>query len=360
MRTGWMRVWLLGMALAVTGVDFADFAAATEIKQINGAGASFPYPIYGKWAAAYNKAAGVRVNYQSIGSGGGIKQIKAGTVDFGATDAPLAKKALDAAGLVQFPMIIGGVVPVVNLPGIKPGSLRLTQQTLANIFLGQIKRWNDPALSELNPELTLPALPIMVVHRADASGTTWVFTNYLSKISPVWNKTVGNATAVSWPTGIGGKGNEGVASYVARLKGGIGYVEFAYVLQNHMSYVQLRNRDGHFVRPTIETFQAAAAGADWAHAPGFHLVLTDQPGKESWPISGASFILLHAKQQDIATARAMLSFFDWSFKQGDDMAKALGYVPLPQTVVDRVENTWGNKLHGMNGQTVWTGSGSTR
>lgn len=356
MRTAIMRAWLLGTALAVTGAGIA----APGIKQINGAGASFPYPIYGKWAAAYNKATGVRVNYQSIGSGGGIKQVEAGTVDFGASDAPLTEQTLDAAGLVQFPMIIGGVVPVINLPGVKPGALKLTNQALADIFLGKIKRWNDPVLEQLNPELKLPAQPIMVVHRSDASGTTWIFTNYLSKISPVWKKTVGSATAVSWPTGIGGKGNEGVASYVTRLKGGIGYVEFAYVLQNHMSYVVLRNRAGHFVKPTIETFQAAAADADWAHAPGFHLVLTNQPGEQSWPISGASFILLHERQKDIATARAMLRFFDWSFEHGDSMAKELGYVPLPQDVVKQVENAWTDKLHGAKGQAIWQDTESNR
>lgn len=350
MRTGLMRAWLLGSALAVSSVGIAT---AAGVKQINGAGASFPYPIYSKWAAAYNKATGIRVNYQSIGSGGGIKQIKAGTVDFGASDAPLAKQELDEAGLVQFPMVIGGVVPVVNLPEVKPGSLKLTNQVLAGIFLGEITRWDDPALKELNPELDLPARPIMVVHRADASGTTWIFTNYLSKVSPVWKKTVGNATAVNWPTGVGGKGNEGVASYVTRLKGAIGYVEFAYVLQTDMNYVLLRNRDGHFVKPTIETFQAAATGADWAHAPAFHVVLTNQPGKQSWPISGASFILLHEKQKDIGTARAMLNFFDWAFEQGDGMAKELGYVPLPRSVVDQVEDAWEDKLQGANGGVVW-------
>lgn len=357
MRTAVMRAWLLGVLLVVTGTSVAT---AAEIKQINGAGASFPYPIYGKWAAAYNKATGVRVNYQSIGSGGGIKQVKAGTVDFGASDAPLTKQALDAAGLMQFPMVVGGVVPVINLPGIKPGSLKLTDEVLADVFLGKIKHWNDPALKELNPQLSLPARPIMVVHRSDASGTTWIFSNYLSKISPSWKETVGNGTAVSWPTGIGGKGNEGVASYVARLEGGIGYVEFAYVLQNHMNYILLRNRAGRFIKPTIETFQAAAADADWAHAPGFHVVLTNQPGTQSWPISGASFILLHKEQRNVATARTMLSFFDWSFKHGDSVAKALGYVPLPQGVVEQVENAWTNKLHGAKGQTLWKGAEANR
>ncbi|MDN5849467.1 MAG: phosphate ABC transporter substrate-binding protein PstS [Nitrococcus sp.] len=350
MRQGLIRAWALAAVLAVAGIGIA---AAAGVRQINGAGASFPYPIYSKWAAAYNKVTGVRVNYQSIGSGGGIRQIKAGTVDFGATDAPLVKQELDEAGLVQFPMVVGGVVPVVNLPGIKPGSLKLTSRVLGKIFLGEITRWNDPAIKELNPELNLPARPIMVVHRADASGTTWIFTDYLSKISPVWKKTVGNATAVAWPTGIGGKGNEGVASYVGRLQGAIGYVEFAYALQNQMNYVRLQNRAGRFVKPTIETFQAAAAGADWAHAPGFHVVLTNQPGEQSWPITGASFILLHATQKDVTTARAMLNFFDWALKQGDEMAKELGYVPLPRSVVEQVETAWADDLHAANGQAIW-------
>ncbi|MDN5870035.1 MAG: phosphate ABC transporter substrate-binding protein PstS [Nitrococcus sp.] len=350
MRRGWMPACTLAAVLALAAIAVA---AAAGVRQINGAGASFPYPLYSKWAAAYHELTGVRVNYQSIGSGGGIRQIKAGTVDFGATDAPLVKQELDDAELVQFPMVVGGVVPVVNLPGITPGSLKLTGQALADIFLGKITHWNDPALKELNPNLDLPAQPIRVVHRADASGTTWIFTDYLSKISPVWKKTVGNATAVDWPTGIASKGNEGVASYVELMPGAIGYVEFAYALQNQMNYVRLRNRAGHFVKPTLETFQAAAAGADWAHAPGFHVVLTNQPGDQSWPISGASFILLHETQQDVATARALLDFFDWAFKQGDEMAKELGYVPLPPSVVELVEAAWADNLHAANGEAIW-------
>ncbi|MCO6440476.1 MAG: phosphate ABC transporter substrate-binding protein PstS [Nitrococcus mobilis] len=352
MRKKLTRALMVAAVLIVAGS--ASAAAASKSKQINGAGATFPYPIYSKWAAAYHRETGVRVNYQSIGSGGGIKQIKAGTVDFGASDAPLTKQELDAAGLVQFPMIIGGVVPVVNLPGVKPGTLKLTPQTLAGIFLGRIKRWDDPALQELNPELDLPGLPITVVHRSDGSGTTWVFTNYLSKVSSSWQRRVGNAKAVSWPTGVGGKGNEGVASYVARLRGGIGYVEFAYALQNQMNYVLLRNRAGGFTKPSIETFQAAAAGADWAHAPGFYLVLTNQPGQQSWPISGASFILMHKIQNDRTAGRTALEFFAWCFEHGDEMAVDLHYVPLPQSVVDQVENAWQERLVGPNQQPLWT------
>ncbi len=351
MRKTLMRA-LVVAAVMIAGA--ANAAVASESKQINGAGATFPYPIYSKWAMAYYKATGVRVNYQSIGSGGGIKQIKAGTVDFGASDAPLTKQELDAAGLVQFPMIIGGVVPVVNLPGVKSGMLKLTPQTLAGIFLGRIKRWDDPALQELNPELTLPGRPITVVHRSDGSGTTWVFTNYLSKVSSNWQRQVGNAKAVSWPTGIGGKGNEGVASYVARLKGGIGYVEFAYALQNQMNYVLLRNRAGNFTRPSIETFQAAAAGADWVHAPGFYLVLTNQPGRQSWPISGASFILMHKIQDDRTAGRTALEFFAWCFEHGNEMAVDLHYVPLPRSVVDQVQNVWQKRFVGSKHQSLWT------
>ena len=358
MRKGLRRASVLGAIVIAACAVFA--AAASEGKQIDGAGATFPYPIYSKWAAAYHKANGVRVNYQSIGSGGGIKQIKAGTVDFGASDAPLVEKELDAGGLVQFPMIIGGVVPVVNLPGIERGELKLTGQLLAEIFRGRITRWNDPALQKVNPKLNLPGLPITVVHRSDGSGTTWIFTNYLSKVSSTWKQQVGNAKAVSWPTGVGGKGNEGVASYVARLKGAIGYVEFAYALQNRMNHVLLRNRDGQFVEPSIKTFQAAAAGADWAHAPGFYLVLTNQPGKRSWPISGASFILIHETQDKAATGQAVLEFFAWCLENGNDMAVALHYVPLPNSVVQQVKGLWEERVRTSNDKPIWPPAESRR
>ncbi|MGD8709011.1 MAG: phosphate ABC transporter substrate-binding protein PstS [Ectothiorhodospiraceae bacterium] len=351
MRKGLKLGLMLGAALTVAT---AGIASGAEVKQINGAGASFPYPIYSKWAAAYNEATGVRLNYQSIGSGGGIKQIKAKTVDFGASDAPLTKDELDEAGLMQFPMIVGGVVPVINVPGIKPGEMKLTNEELADIFLGKIKKWNDPELAKMNPGLNLPDLAIQVVHRSDGSGTTWIYTNYLSKVSPEWKKNVGNGKAVNWPTGVGGKGNEGVASYVSRLKGGIGYVEFAYALQNKMTHVALRNREGNFVQPKIENFQAAAAGADWANAPGFRVVLTDQPGAKSWPISGASFILMHHAQKDADTARAVLKFLDWSYHNGQGMAKELDYVPLPASVISLVEKTWAKELKGPNGEQIWT------
>ncbi len=319
---------------------------------INGAGASFPYPIYAQWGYEYHQLTGVKLNYQSIGSGGGIAQIKANTVDFGASDAPLNVEELEAADLVQFPMIIGGVVPVVNISGLKSGQLRLTPTVLADIFLGAIKKWNDPSIVKSNPELTLPDKAITVVHRADGSGTTWIFTNYFNKISPQWKEKVGSGKSVAWPTGVGGKGNEGVASYVQRVAGSIGYVEYAYALQNKMSHTLLMNRDSVFVAPTIATFQAAAANANWAEAPGYYLVLTDQPGKESWPITGASFILLHKEQEDVKHAKTMLEFFDWCYKHGREQAEALHYVPLPANVISLVEKTWAEEIRA-NGKPVW-------
>ncbi len=320
--------------------------------RINGAGASFPYPVYAQWAHRYHKLKGVRVNYQSIGSGGGIAQIKARTVDFGASDAPLGAKDLDAAGLLQFPMVIGGVVPVINVPGVGAGQVKLSATALANIFRGKIKKWNDAVITGLNPGLNLPAKPIHVVHRADGSGTTWIFTNYLSKVSATWKKEVGTGKAVAWPTGVGGKGNEGVAAYVKRLSGAIGYVEYAYALGNKIPHVLLQNRAGKFVAPTIETFGAAAVHADWAHAPGFYMVLTNQPGDRTWPITGATFILLHKKQADATKARAMLDFFDWCYRYGADTAKGLHYVPLPKPVVKLVQDRWRSSLRAA-GQPVW-------
>jgi len=340
-------------ATALLAAGGIGSALAGEVSAIAGAGATFPYPIYAKWAAAYNKETGIRMNYQSIGSGGGIKQIKAKTVDFGASDAPLKAEELDQAGLMQFPMIIGGVVPVVNLPGIKAGEIKLSPAVMADLYLGKIKKWNNKAIAELNPDVNLPSTAVSVVHRSDGSGTTWIFTNYLTKVSKNWADKVGNDKAVAWPTGVGGKGNEGVASYVKRIKGSIGYVEYAYALQNKMTYVKLKNRDGNYVDPTSENFQAAAAGADWAHAPGYYLVLTDQPGANAWPISGASFILMYKNQEKPEVAEAVLKFFDWSYNNGGKMAESLDYVPIPKSVVSLVENTWKQEIKGSNGQAVW-------
>ena len=307
---------------------------------INGAGATFPYPIYAKWADAYNDLTGVRVNYQSIGSGGGVQQIKAGTVDFGASDAPLTSKQLDESGLIQFPMVMGGVVPVVNLPGVKPGELRLSADLLAGIFLGKVKKWNEPAVAKENTAAELPDKDITVVHRADGSGTSWIFTNYLDKASKDWHSKVGFGKAINWPVGIGGKGNEGVSAYAQRIEGAVGYVEYAYALQNKMAYVKLLNSSGKYVEPSAATFQAAAASADWKNAPGYYVVLTDQPGKDSWPITGASYIIIHKEQKDPKIAKAMLDFFEWSYKHGQQMARDLDYVPMPDAVVDLVTARW--------------------
>jgi len=348
------KAFKLGMALgAMLTVASAGTALAADVGQINGAGATFPYPIYSKWADAYKKDTGLNFNYQAIGSGGGIKQIVAKTVDFGASDAPLTPQELNKHGLMQFPMVMGGVVPVVNLPGVKPGEMRLTNEELADIFMGKIKRWNDPQIAKTNPDMKLPDKAIQVVHRSDGSGTTWIFTNYLSKVSPEWKNKVGNGKAVDWPTGVGGKGNPGVASYVQRIKGSIGYVEYAYALQNDMAHVSLRNRDGNFVQPTIKTFQAAAAGADWAHADGFYMVLTNEPGAQSWPITGATFILMYKQQTDVATAQAVLKFFNWSYNNGNQMAEKLDYVPMPDSVVSIVRDAWKNQIKGPNGEQVW-------
>jgi phosphate transport system substrate-binding protein len=306
-----------------------------------------------KWADKYNGLFGMKLNYQSIGSGGGIQQIKKNTVDFGASDKPLTKDELEAAGLTQFPMIIGGVVPVLNVPGIQPGQLKLTGKVLAEIYLGKVEKWNDPAIAALNPGLALPNLAITVVHRADGSGTTWIFTNYLSKASPEWKEKVGSDTSIKWPTGVGAKGNEGVSANVKNLaEGAIGYVEFAYALQTKMCHAQLQNRAGQFVEPTFETFSSAAAGADWKNAPGMYMVLTDQPGEKSWPITGASFILIYKEQKDAAKAEAMLKFFDWCYRNGAETAKELYYVPIPGAVYGLVESRWHDDL-ASGGQKVW-------
>ena len=341
-----------GLVALVIGVGLSTTATAA-VTDISGAGATFPYPVYAKWAEAYAKNTGIKMNYQSIGSGGGIKQITAKTVDFGASDAPLTVEQLDKEGLLQFPMVMGGVVPVVNIPGVGAGQLKLTPSVLADIFLGKIKEWNNGAIAALNPGMSLPAQRITVVHRSDGSGTTWIFTNYLSKVSPGWKSSVGNDKAVAWPAGVGGKGNEGVASYVSRIKGAIGYVEYAYALQNKMASVKLANQDGNFVDPTSENFQAAAANADWSNAPGFYMVLTDQPGKDSWPITGATFILVHKQQAKPDVAKAVLSFFDWAYRNGDNMASELDYVPMPDSVVTLVQKAWQQNIKGTNGGTIW-------
>ncbi len=351
MRRDRLMVW--GLALLALVVLNPGGVHAGAVKAISGAGATFPYPVYAKWASAYYRLTGIKMNYQSIGSGGGIKQIKAKTVDFGASDAPLKPKALQEAGLIQFPMIMGGVVPVINLKGIKAGQIKLSNKLMADIYLGKVKKWNDERIKKENPGMALPARNIVVVHRSDGSGTTWIFTNYLSKVSSEWKDRVGNAKAVAWPVGIGGKGNEGVASYVRRIDGSIGYVEYAYALQNHLTYVKLKNRDGNYVEPNSQTFQAAAANADWEKAEGFYMVLTNQPGSESWPITGASFILMHKVQKKPEVAKAVLKFFDWCYKNGQKMAEDLDYVPMPMKVVSLVEKTWEKEIKDEQGNPIW-------
>ncbi len=325
------------MTLAVAAA--ASFATVAGAQEITGAGATFPAPIYAKWASDYNKATGVKVNYQSIGSGGGIKQIDSKTVDFGASDMPLTDEVLKTKGQMQFPTVMGGVVPVINVKGINPGELKLTGPLLADIYLGKVSRWNDPAIKALNPTLNLPDAAIAQVRRADGSGTTFIFTNYLSKISPEWKSKVGEGTAVNWPVGAGGKGNEGVAAFVARLPNSMGYVEYSYVKQNKMTYAVVQNSAGTFVKPEDDSFKAAAAGADWAKS--FYQILTNQPGKDAWPISGATFILMHTKQDKPANATQVLKFFSWAYQNGGDAAAALDYVPMPKPVIAAIEKSWG-------------------
>ncbi len=313
-------------------------AASAWAQDVTGAGASFPAPLYAKWADAYNKATGVRINYQSVGSGAGMRQIRGKTVDFGASDAPLKDDELAKDGLVQFPTVIGGVIPVVNIKGVQPGQIKLTGAVLGDIYLGKITKWNDAALTALNPGVPLPDAAISVVRRADGSGTSFIFTNYLSKVNPEWKTKVGEGTAVNWPTGAGGKGNEGVAAFVNRLPNSIGYVEYAYVKQNKMTYTLLRNQAGNFVAPDDANFKAAAAGADWAKS--FYQVLTEQPGKDAWPITGATFIMMHKAQDKAAQASNALKFFDWAYNGGDQMASELEYVPLPDAVKALVRKQW--------------------
>ncbi|VWX63628.1 phosphate transporter subunit; periplasmic-binding component of ABC superfamily [Burkholderiales bacterium 8X] len=317
-----------------------------------GAGASFPAPLYSKWAADFNKATGVKINYQSVGSGAGIKQIEAKTVDFGASDMPLTDEDLKAKGLVQFPTVIGGVIPVVNIQGIKPGELKLDGQVLGDIYLGKITKWNDPAIKALNGSLALPDAAIAPVRRADGSGTTFLFTNYLSKVNPDWKSKVGDGTAVNWPTGAGGKGNEGVAQFVSKLPNSIGYVEYAYVKQNKMTYAQLKNAAGSFVSPDDSAFKAAAAGADWSKT--FYQVLTNPQGKDSWPITGATFILMHKSQDKPAQGATALRFFDWAYKNGDKTAGDLDYVPMPDKVKDTILGAW-NEIKDGSGKPIVVG-----
>jgi phosphate transport system substrate-binding protein len=332
----WLRLSLL--AMVSTG------AVAAEI---SGAGATFPYPVYSKWADAYKQQTGIGLNYQSIGSGGGIKQIKAKTVTFGASDMPLEPKDLDESALVQFPMIIGGVVPVVNVKGVQGGQMVLDGPTIAAIYLGDITKWNDARISKLNPSLNLPATAIAPIYRSDGSGTNFLFSNYLSSTSAKFKDSVGANTSVQWPVGIGAKGNEGVANMTAQTDGAIGYVEYAYAKQNKMAYTDLTNPAGRKVAPDADSFQAAAANADWAHAPGYHLILTNQPGEKSWPITGASFILLYRNPPDPAASAAALKFFDGAFRNGGKMAAELDYVPLPESLMQQIRATWKAQIKGV-------------
>jgi phosphate transport system substrate-binding protein len=346
-----MRKHLLQGFLAAATVAFGLSTASAV--DITGAGATFPFPIYAKWAEAYKAKTGIGMNYQSIGSGGGIAQIKAKTVDFGASDMPLKPDDLQAAGLMQFPAIIGGIVPVVNIDGVPAGALRFTGPVLADIYLGKIKSWNDKAIADLNPSLKLPSELITVVRRSDGSGTTFNFTDYLSKVSSEWKDKVGSATAVSWPEGVGGKGNEGVAAYVQRIKGAIGYVEYAYAKKNNMSYALVQNRDGQYPKPDSATFQAAAQYADWKGAPGFYQIITNSPGTTSWPIAATSFILVHVKQDKPQSAAEVLKFFDWALKNGQKMADELDYVALPPPLVAQIEDAWKAQIKDSAGKAIW-------
>ena len=328
------------------------FTAPAFAADITGAGASFPYPLYAKWAEAYKAKTGNQVNYQSIGSGGGIKQIESKTVDFGASDMPLKAEDLAKKGLVQFPTVIGGVVPVVNLPGVTPGQLKLTGALLSDIYLGKVSNWNDPAIAKLNPGVKLPDQKITPVRRSDGSGTTFVFTDYLSKVSPEWKSAIGANTTVAWKVGVGGKGNEGVANYVNRIKGSVGYVEYAYAKVNKLSHAAVQNAAGAFVQPDDKTFAAAAAGADWKGTPGFSLILTNAQGKESWPITSATFILMQKSTDKAEGSSEALKFFDWAYKDGSQMALQLNYVPLPANVQNLIRTSW-KEIKTSAGQSVW-------
>jgi phosphate transport system substrate-binding protein len=335
---------IIGLKTAFAGLLVAATATSALAQQVTGAGATFPAPLYAKWADAYNKATGVRVNYQSVGSGAGLRQIRGKTVDFGASDMPLTDEELAKDGLIQFPTVIGGVVPVINVAGVQTRQLRLTGPVLGDIYLGKITKWNDPAIVALNPGVKLPDAQIAVVRRADGSGTTFIFTNYLSKVNPEWKSKVGEGTAVNWPTGAGGKGNEGVAAFVQRLPNSIGYVEYAYAKQNKLAYALMQNAAGAFVAPDDDAFKAAAAGADWKKS--FYQILTNQPGKDAWPVTGATFIMMHAKQDKPQQAEGALKFFNWAYNNGDKMSEELDYVPLPPAVEDMVRQSWGKIVDG--------------
>ncbi|MGI3902647.1 MAG: phosphate ABC transporter substrate-binding protein PstS [Janthinobacterium lividum] len=347
-----MTINLIARA-ALVATALSAGALSARAADISGAGSTFIYPVLAKWADTYKKDANVGVNYQSIGSGGGLKAIKANTVTFGASDAPLHEKDLDEAGLVQWPMIMGGIVPVLNLDGVKAGDITLDGATLAKMYMGDIKTWNDPAIAKLNPGMKLPETPIVVVHRADGSGTTFNFTNYLSKVSPDWKSKIGENTAVEWPVGLGAKGNEGVANNVANTKGALGYVEYAYAKQNNLVSTKMVNHDGKTVAPAMDTFSSAAANADWEHAPGFYQILTDQPGAQSWPITASTFVLMHKKPMDAAASAEALKFFDWSFKNGGKAAEALDYIPMPAKVVSLVAKEINGSIKSADGKPVF-------
>ncbi len=341
---------MIRLALTVALAAGSLFAQAGDI---TGAGSTFAYPIFAKWADAYKTSTGVGLNYQAIGSGGGIKQITSRTVDFGASDMPLTSADLTSKGLMQFPAIMGGVVPVINLQGVPAGKLRLDGKVLASIYMGDITQWNDPAIAALNPGVKLPDELITVVRRADASGTTFIFTSYLSKVSANWKSKVGCNTAVAWPVGVAGKGNPGVAAYVQRIRGAIGYVEYAYALTNHMNHSAMVNAAGKTVEPSIEAFQAAAAYADWTHAPNFYQVLTNEPGATTWPIAGASFVLLPTKVDNAARVKEVMKFFSWSFAKGQPQARQLDYVPMPANVVKLIEQDWTQEVKDKSGHAIW-------
>jgi phosphate transport system substrate-binding protein len=342
---------LLPAVFAVAAVSIA--AGSAQAIDITGAGATFPNPVYQKWAEAYKAKSGNAINYQSVGSGAGIKQIESNTVDFGASDKPLEQDELKKNDLVQFPAVIGGIVPIVNLPDVTAGEVKLDGTVLGSIFMGKIKMWNDPAIKALNPKVKLPNTAITVVHRADGSGTTFNFTTYLSDVDADWQDKIGANTAVDWPVGVGGKGNEGVAEEVKQTAGSIGYVEIAYALQTKLTYTSMVNHDGDTVEPKLSAFQAAAANADWASAPGYRLILANQPGKDSWPITAATFILVHGKAADASKTKTVLDFYDWSFKNGQKMAEELLYVPLPDSLVKMIEKTWEQDVKGPDGKPVW-------
>jgi phosphate transport system substrate-binding protein len=348
-----LKHWTSFAAAGLLAATLAPAQNSAFAADISGAGATFPYPIYAKWADAYKKETGNGLNYQSIGSGGGIKQIKAKTVTFGATDAPLSGKELDDSGLAQFPVVMGGIVPVVNLDGIKPGDLVIDGPTLARIFLGDVKSWNDPAIAGLNPNVKLPNQAIAIVHRSDGSGTTYNFTHYLSDVSPDWKSKVGTNTAVQWPAGIGAKGNEGVANNVANTRGSVGYVEYAYAKQNKLTFTRMINKDGKTVAPTMDAFQAAAANADWKSQPGYGVILANQPGEKSWPMTAATWILIYKQPADPAATGEALKFFAWAYKNGDKSAEQLDYVPMPQNVVADIEKSWKDDIKDASGKPIF-------